>query len=239
MVGADAGSAMRADDPQFARLLDVTLSLLGKRWSNEKPVIVKANVPVNFIADAILQRMPHAPTIVLYFPLVHYLAAILRTSGHENWTSTVVADLRLMQSPYAIADLPQSVEEQAALLWFAQMKCFERLLSVQDNVRSLDARALFAEPSAVIAAAAGLMKVPMTAAEIEEIVSGELFRSYSKNPSLDYDLEVREARERQTLQRIGERITRAIDWAKRARDRHGLADELAAPLIGPGVPLLG
>lgn len=235
IAGAGAGGALA--DPRFAATLDATLALLGKRWEAEAPVVVKANVPVNFIADAILARDPGSPAIALYFPLESYAAAILRTEGHVRWTEGVFDELRMAEHPAVAADPPCSPAGKAAALWFAQMQVYEGLLAAGPQVRSLDAATLFASPAQTIAAAADLFGVSLAPGEAGEIAGGELFHSYSKNPALDYDPEVREAREAEALRRLAEPLAEAAAWARRARERHGLGERLARPLAGDA-PLL-
>jgi hypothetical protein len=120
--------------------------MLGKRWDSDRPVIVKANVPVNFIADRVLALDPGAPAIALHFPLAEYVAAILRTEGHVRWTESVFAELRIAQSPYVADAAPRWPAEMAAAMWFAQLKAIDDLLRGFPASRSLDASAQFDRP---------------------------------------------------------------------------------------------
>lgn len=238
MIGGDGASADVLASERFAALLRITLTMLGKRWEADAPVIVKANVPVNFIAREIMALDPAGPAIALYFPLESYVAAILRTEGHVRWTEGVFDELRLAGSPFAAGDVPQSPAAKAAALWFAQMKAYERILADFPQARSLEAGAFFSKPAETVAAAAGLFGVKLAPAEAEDIAASELFHSYSKNPALDYDPEVREAREAEARQRLADPIAEAVEWARRARARHGLPEALVKPLAGNPPPLL-
>ena len=122
-LGVDAGPDGGADPG----LLRFTLSMLGKRWEADAPVIVKANVPVNFIARDVLALEPESGAILLYFPLADYVAAVMRTEGHEKWVESIFAEMRLAGAPWAADAEPRSTAERAACLWFAQMKAFEAL----------------------------------------------------------------------------------------------------------------
>lgn len=234
-VMASAESSPAAPSPDLLRFV---VAMLGKRWEDDRPVVVKANVPVNFIAERILALDPEAPAIALHFPLANYVAAILRTEGHVRWTENVSAELRLGDSLYAASALPSSAAEKAAALWFAQMKAFEGLLQTYPAARSLDASLLFDRPAQTVLAAARLFDVEMSEPEAQEIAAGELFRSYSKNPALDYDPEVRTAREAEAMRRLEGEIAQARAWAEAARARHGLAAALDRPLLGDPVSLL-
>jgi hypothetical protein len=118
------------------------------------------------------------------------------------------------------------------------MKVFEAVLQTYPGARSLEASILFGRPAETVLAAAHLFEIEMSEAEAREIAGGELFRSYSKNPALDYDPEVRMAREAEAMRRLEVDIAQARAWAEAARVRHGLAAALDRPLLGEPVPLL-
>jgi hypothetical protein len=237
-LGVAAGAADHPQADPSPELLRFVVAMLGKRWHADRPVIVKANVPVNFIAARILALDPAAPAIALHFPLAEYVAAILRTEGHVRWTENVFSELRLAQSPYVAGAPPRGPAEKAAALWFAQMKAFESLLRDFPASRSLEASVLFDRPAQTILAAARLFGVEMTEQDARAIAAGELFRSYSKNPALDYDPEVRLAREAEAKRRLAGEITEARAWAEAARERYGLIAALDRPLLGEAAPLL-
>lgn len=236
-AGGDRQSKTRISADDFGARLDLSLRALSRHWPGERPV-VKANVPVNFIAHAIMERMPDAPAILLHFPVEDYVAAIMRTDGHEEWTERVYAELALQDSPYAEGAVPKTTAERAALLWFAQMKAYEALTGYA-NVKSLSADIFLERPAETIAAAGELFKITLSEGEAEDIADSELFHSYSKNPALDYDPEVREARAVEAKRRLRPQLAEAHAWVERAAARHGLTDALASPLIGEPVPLLG
>ena len=65
-----------------------------------------------------------------------------------------------------------------------------------------------------------------------------MFHSYSKNPALDYDPEVRLAREAEAMRRLESELAEARAWAEAARNRHGLVAALDRPLVGEPASLL-
>jgi hypothetical protein len=241
-IGATAGASPQrhavAAEPQFMRLLDVSLAMIGKRWAGEGPLIAKANVPVNFIARQVMRRMPGTPAITLYFSLENYAAAILRTDRHHEWLENVYAELRVAQNEFVAPTPPVTLAERLAALWFAQIKEFDALLAENPSAVSLDASAFFDRPAEAITAAADLFGMAMARNEAGAIVDSELFQSYSKNPALDYDLEVRAMREDEAKRRLSSEIAQAVAWAREAKARHGLVEALDRPLIGGPVPLL-
>ena len=232
-LGVEAGPSGTADPA----LLRFTLAMLGKRWEADAPVVVKANVPVNFIARDVLALEPDSAAILLYFPLADYVAAVMRTEGHEKWVESIFAEMRVAESDWAAGAEPRTTAERTACLWFAQMKMFEVLASA--NVRSLCAATLFERPAEAIQASADLFGLALRDGEAQEIATSELFETYSKNPALDYDPEVRAAREAEAKRRLAPQIAAAESWARAARERHGLVESLGSELLGEAPALLG
>ena len=99
-------------------------------------------------------------------------------------------------------------------------------------MRTLNAELLFGRPAQTVAAAAAHFGVVLRDGEPEEIASGELFETYSKNPTLDYDPEVRAARDAEAKRRLAPQIAEAEAWVSAASTRHGPVGELGAPLVG-------
>lgn len=239
-LGVLAGGAGQDDDRangRFGRMLEVALSMLGKRWPGEDRVVIKANVPVNLIAERIMAANPAAPAVTLYFTLADYVAAVMRTEGHCQWVETVFAELQLAQHPAVAGFVPRSTAERAAALWFVQMEAFAGVLDACPETRSIDAAGFLDNPMPVVRAAAELFGIEPGEKAWDDLADGELFTTYSKNPTLDYDPEVRVAREAQSKARLRAEIAEALSWARGAQGRRGLPDRLAKPLIGES-PLL-
>ncbi|MGV8929071.1 MAG: hypothetical protein ACOH1E_04930 [Brevundimonas sp.] len=196
-----------------APTLRLATTMLGKRYAPDAPVIVKANVPVNFAAEALMALAPETPAICLYYPLERYLAAVLRTENHRKWVESVTTELEL-----AIAALTGSslagcdTTQRAAALWRAQIEIYARLAARFPRVRTLDAADLFGRPAEVLTAAFALFGVAASAADISTVVAGPLFSAYSKNPALAFDDARRRTRETETLERLGPELERAIAW---------------------------
>lgn len=222
-----------------AELLPMTRDLLAKRFDEKAPVIVKANVPVNFIADDIMREDPDAPALLLYFPLQSYVAAILRTPGHVEWTQRVSEELGLAKAVSATGNPAETPAQLAGALWYEQVRRYAQLLGDYPKVRSLHAAEIFDNAAETIAAAANLFDVALEDGEAERIANSELYHSYSKNPALDYDPEVRLAREAEAMQRLKPEIEEARAWVDRAMRADPLPDALDRPLVGEAPNLLG
>lgn len=191
-----------------AARLALTAAMISKRYAPDLPTIVKANVPVNFLLDDLLAIQPRGRAIFLHCALDDYLLAILRSDDHRGWLRRVTAQL----APHLGDTARLSDGERAAALWLAQMQAFARAIGRAPEARSLDAEVFFAEPHATLAAAAQQLEVPMTAAEIDEIIAGPLFTTYSKNPDVAFDNQARLARRRETEAAIADDLTAARRW---------------------------
>lgn len=207
--------------------LPLTAAFLGRRYRAEAPAIVKANVPVNFIAADVLALDPEAPAIFLYFPLRTYLLAILRSEGHRGWVMNVTSQL-----PGAPAG--GDVVERAGWLWLTQMRLYDAALARFPGARSLHAEELFGAPRNVLGAAAEHFGMEIAASELDAIVSGPLFATYSKGPGQPFDNAARLAQRADAAARLGPEIDRARHWVA----QQACPGRLDKPLAGANPDLL-
>ena len=203
--------------------LPLLLALLGKRYRDDAPTLVKANVPVNFLLPRIAAADPQARAILLHLPLRPYLLAILRSERHRTWLGNVTTLLAAH-----LGDLSRlSDAERAAALWRAQIDAFARTLAAMPNARALDAEALFAEPAAAIKAAARHLAVPIADAALDATVTGPLFTTYSKDPSRAFDNAARVARNAELERAIASELDAAEAWIA----ANGAPPALTRPLL--------
>ncbi len=191
-----------------AMRLSLTTSLLSKRYRPDLSTIVKANVPVNFLLDDLLTEETLDRALFLYCSLDDYLLAILRSDEHRGWLRRVTAQL----SAHVDDTTGLSDGECAAALWLAQIGAFSRAIKRIPAARSLNAETFFADPRASLTATAEHLAVPMTAAQVDAIVDGPLFTTYSKNPALAFDNDARLTRRRETAALIADDLAMARRW---------------------------
>jgi hypothetical protein len=194
-----------ARDP---KRLALTAAMLSKRYREDLPTIVKANVPVNFLLPDLVALDPEAQAIFLYSTLPDYLLAILRSENHRGWLNRVTAQLAAY-----LGDLSHlSDAERCAALWLAQMRAFTSAISLMPNARALDAEAFFTAPRPTLQAAAAHLGVPMSDAAIDATVAGPLFATYSKNPELPFDNEARLERRAELEEPLAPELAQAQSW---------------------------
>jgi hypothetical protein len=233
-----ARARMAAADEGWRSRLRLATGLYRRRYRPDAPAIVKANVPVNFIASEILEGAPEAPAILLYFPLRAYLLAILRSPQHRNWVMNVTGQVQP-----ALARLTGDLErldipERAAALWLGQMRLYAGMLARFPGARSLHAEQLFGAPRPTLAAAAGHLGVGLSEEALDDIVSGGLFVTYSKAPGQAFDNRCRLELRAETERLAGAEIDRARRWIEGRLGDCPLPPAFERPLAGSSPSLL-
>jgi len=191
-----------------SRRLGLVLRMLGKRYPEGGPTLVKANVPVNFVLPDIVAAQPAARAVMLHLGLRDYLLAILRSDNHRRWLRGVTDELR---GP--LGDLSGGDDAQrAAALWLAQTERFAATVQTMPAARVLDAERFFAEPEAALVAAARCLGVEADATAAAALVGGPLFATYSKNPAVAFDNRERLARRAKLAVLLEPELERAEAW---------------------------
>ncbi len=208
--------------PDAARL-NVVLAMLARRYVADVPNVVKANVPVNFLLADIAARRPQDKAIVLYWTLADYLTAILRSDNHRQWLRGITdhfgAELAL---PAGASDAIR-----AAALWRGQAERFLALAQAMPQTATLDEALLFADPARAVGLAAAHLGLPASPAEVEQIVKGPLFATYSKRPDVAFDNVDRLARAEADSTAVAGEIESAAAWLGGSR---GTAEAMEAKL---------
>lgn len=204
-------------------LLPAVLALLSRRYPGSGMTVVKANVPVNFMLDAIADHDPQAPVVLLWSRLPDYLGAVLRSANHRGWVRNITA---LLAGQLGVAD-GMSDARRAAALWAGQHRRFAKLLDRMPHARALEAERFYRDPAAALGQAARLFGIEVKPADIAAVAGGPLFATYSKNPALVFDNAARESMKKQQAQALSAEIAEARGWlAGNAPDAEALVRRL-------------
>lgn len=188
--------------------LALVAAMVSKRYFADMPTIVKANVPVNFLLPELIALDRDARAIFLYMPLHDYLLAILRSDNHREWLRRVTTLL----APW-LGDLQRASDaERVAAVWLAQVRAFATALEQMGEARSLDAEAFFAHPGRVLPMVADRLEVAASREQVDGIVAGALFSTYSKNPTVRFDNAERLARRAALEATLEREIAQAHRW---------------------------
>ncbi|WP_404712649.1 hypothetical protein [Sphingomonas sp. MMS24-J13] len=197
-------SAIRPNPGRLA----LVAAMVSKRYRADAATIVKANVPVNFLLPDLAAFDPDARAIFLHLGLRDYLLAILRSNNHREWLARVTGQL----SPYLGDMSGWSDARRAAALWLAQTRAFAGAIAAMPQARSLNAELFFADPRAVLRAATTHFGVAMAHEAIDRCIAGPLFATYSKNPDMAFDNDVRIARRDALAGTIEAELVEAETW---------------------------
>jgi hypothetical protein len=163
-LGVEAARTTAPPGTLWRQCLCLAAALLGRRYAEDQPVVIKANVPVNFIIDELMKLNPTSSGVLLYAPLERYLLSVLKTPMHARWVDNVTGQLASGIAEVFGAEAPDlsalTTAERAGCLWLAQMRLFREALSRHDRLRSLDCEVLFERPSDVVGAAMDLAGAP-------------------------------------------------------------------------------
>ncbi|MGH6950683.1 MAG: hypothetical protein ACREH4_07410 [Vitreimonas sp.] len=239
-LGVEAAGFYGAPPPEvWRRRAALAWTLLGRRYNADGPVIVKANVPVNFALAPLMALKPEQPAILLYYPLEDYLLAILRSDVHRGWVQHVSGELA-----HGIAAIVGATGDndtlavKAARLWLAQLLIFADALGQFPNAASLDAESLFNAPADALSASFAHFGMAQTPVAVDAIVTGELFARYSKDPRMQFDNAQRLERREALRRELAGELEQARVWVAQCAAAARLPQRLAKPLVGAGAPLI-
>lgn len=232
-VDSVAGGA----DADWRGRFDLVTTLLARRYSANAPVIVKGNVPINFIASALMGARAQR-AILLYFPLEHYLTAILRSPNHRAWIGNVMSEVGGVVATITGAPVETAPPLAAAQLWLAQIALYADLLTAHPQTLSLNAEHLFNAPRDAVGAAFATFGVAQTTAEIDAIVASDLFTHSAKKPDLAFDNAARLARRERLTRELSGEIAAARTWVAARTASGWLPEKLGNPLSGDAPALL-
>jgi hypothetical protein len=144
----------------------------------------------------------------------------------------IFSELQLAKYSEAAAVGKLQIAEKAAALWLYQIRKYADVIAVEPDVRSLDANTLFDEPLSCLEAASDYFDCPVGDDEAREIVSGDLFSTYSKNPNAVFDNRHRKARVAETRLMLADELKLARRYVETRLAISPMPERLAQPLCG-------
>jgi hypothetical protein len=243
-LGVTAAESGFGDGPTgiWQRVLKLSTALLAK--SDQKParVIIKANVPVNFMIPNLMDIHPNTRGIILYAGLEDYLLSVLKSDGHRGWVRHVLREVG--NAVTAIVGISASELEElsdaeaAACLWMTQIHLFDKALEKYSNLRSLDSEVFYSQPKQVLMKACQLYRISVKDDKIGAIVKSGLFTRYSKDPNKPYDNSIRLENKNSLRAEIGDELRAANKWIQGRLDHCPLPESMARRLTAKKTELL-
>ena len=211
--------------------LKITTRLLSRRYIQDAPAIIKANVPVNFILPDLQAQETNAPSIILYYGLEKYLLSILRTPNHVKWAAGVINEMNPSIRLHAPLESKMTIAQAAGSLWLAQIRIYANALAEHSNIASLHSEDLFNQPDEAISKSFAHFNQPQSEEVIKEITSSDLFAKYSKNPDMEFTNDQRKERQAQLRTQLKPQLDQAFSWVEKAIRAAPLPDSLPNALM--------
>jgi len=201
-----------------ARALSVIWYLLSRCYSENEPVILKANVPVNFSITEIMKAAPNTRGILLYSDFEDYLLSILKSDERRQWAVHVVRELasqiNALDSFSHLALDRLNGAQAAAVLWYSQMHNMHLAQKNFSGLQSLNSKHLYQQPAATISASAKYFSLNLTDEQVKDIVQGQLFTEHAKMPGNTYSTKQRALDLQKLQQKHANEILESLDWCK-------------------------
>ena len=207
------------------RVLATLLYLYSRRYDMNEQVLIKANVPVNYALNEILELVAETKGILLYSEFEDYLLGVLKSHKRRMWAIHVVreaaARIRALKG-FADVDFESLIPAQAtAVLWLSQLNCYRAALenrsgSTKPGLRTLNSSQLFQQPASTLQAAKTHLGINMSTADIERVVNSDLFKRHAKNPEQPFSEEQRLEGLRKLQIRYRDKIDNTLSWCDRS-----------------------
>ena len=224
-----------AENDFSTQLLSALLSLLSRSWGTDQNVIIKANVPVNFILSQVFSCLPGASGVILYASFEGYLLSVLKTPRHRQWVMNICAEMapaiRNIAGLSGIVYEELEAEQAASLMWMAQMHQYRQAIENAPALRSLNCERLFEAPKKALEAVAGFFAIDFSGDELDGIINSGMLSEYAKDPTQKFD-EANRLRERTLLAaQLKPVIDSARGWAEPFIQSMDIPDELPGRLL--------
>ncbi len=199
--------------------LSVLMRLYSRKFTNGQRVIIKGNVPVNFMFDELLKYQASLNAICLHSDLDSYIIAALKSPERQQWAAHVVRELelkirasldnqRLNTMNFSLLNPAQS----AALLWFSQVGNFTKLASTNEQIELLESEHFFTTPFDTLVHCSRLLGLTENSRALKLTTESTLFSRHAKEPSQAYDNTQRTSDQDKALQRYADDLYAVRKW---------------------------
>lgn len=213
----------------FLSLFEATSRALARPFHDGDRVTVKSSSIAASLAQPLLNREASQKALMLTLPLERWLATVIADDasrgGIEANSEVWAGDLHFRRPDLDLPNKQFVMGEILAASWCAPMMWFGAARRfAPDRTKLCDVDQLLAEPGAGLAELAGFLGLPATRAQVQDVVEGDVLRSYSKDPAEPFDREARDARIAAAMAEHRREIDAGLRFAERF-----VQDE---PLIG-------
>lgn len=200
--------------------LSILLTLYGRRFNNHQRVIIKGNVPVNFIFEELMHGQSKLNAVCLYTSFENYISAALKSTERQSWAIHVVNELEArikktinFSAINALNFRNLNAAQSAAILWHSQRKNFKLIKKHNSQIKLLDAEHFYTQPFDTLKHCAGLLDVSIDSSTLEQTTQSDLFTRHAKNTNQSYDNQQRIEDQQRELEKFFDDIDFAKKWS--------------------------
>ncbi|PZQ24262.1 MAG: hypothetical protein DI569_02425 [Sphingopyxis macrogoltabida] len=221
----------------LARLLDEALSLLSRRWDDDRAVIIKPSNILTALMTPALALRPDARALLLYAPLPTFLASVARKGlWCRLWARELLEGLLrdgLVDLGFEAKDYFRLGDLQvAAVGWLVQHRQFAALTEhFPDRVRTLDSGRLLADPATLLAQFLDFAKVAEPQDAYNRLAAHPALTRHSKTGA-NFSPDARGAEQVAARAAHGDEIDKVHEWARAVAVKAGISMTLPLPLTG-------
>lgn len=223
--------------PQFAQVLDDTLTLLSRPFASGEAVIIKPSNLMTAHYQEMLAIRPDSRALLLHAPLPVFLGSVARKG---MWGRLWVRDLLVKLLADDAVDLGFDVQDYlrltdlqaAAVGWLAQHAMFARLIERfgAGRLRTLDSETLLARPREAVGALVQFYGLALDETTTAAIATGRAFTTHSKlDRPFDGDARAKERSEEEEAH--GDELEKVSTWANAVAANAGVELQLKVPLL--------
>jgi len=171
---------------EMADLLPLALSLLNKPFGNETAFIKPTNMVLNCVGK-MLDLDRDSRGIILYGELEDFIISALKRPRQSR---VQIPDIlrRFLADPVGLEwqkqghDAPSRLAEQAALVWYLEMRQIDGWLhgGHAKRLRTLSTDRLLSSPVESLSSAARQLDLPLDQKQVQNIIDGPIWRTHSK-----------------------------------------------------------
>lgn len=215
-----AGDRYGYGDADWRRLFDSVLFLLTKSRLDSEAVVIKPTNAANNLAADLVKHPRTSGVLLLYSSLEQFLVSIAKKGeagrAFVRRLFNVIRGDSARTGSLAPAALMQLTDLQiAAFVWYQQMDVYLQVLGQfpQANIRTLDCEVFLSQPQTTLVKLSELFGIHADAETLHQVITGPIFRKYSKNDTQDYDLALRQNEHDEVMRQHGAEIAGILSWS--------------------------
>jgi hypothetical protein len=216
-------SASTADEGQT--LLNLVMRLLTRTYASEDIVIIKVSDFCNSLGDALLKVDTRSRIVFLYVPLRTFILSVLKRQSRRVWLRRRLRDTRKVAGSFpelASVDPGRLRDaEGAAYLWLLNRALYNDLRMGEHSARVLafDGDTVAESPKRAVAEIAAFFRLTLSEQSLSQLLAHPSVGRYSKDLSLQYDVESRRDALAEMRGRFGMEAEKGVEWACRITQR--------------------